>query len=117
MRRLLALVLGSGLAFAVYGHTKLATTTPAANASVATPRAIELAFEGDVRLTSVSLTDGLGAAKQLDAVPTAVGSKFELAIRDTLVPGDYTVVWRAVGGDTHIVSGEFAFKVVATPAN
>jgi methionine-rich copper-binding protein CopC len=116
MRRLLALVLGTAVAFAAQGHTKLATTTPAADASVATPRAIELTFEGDVRLTSVSLSDALGAAKQLDAVPTAVASEFELAIRETLAPGDYKVVWRAVGGDTHIVSGEFAFKVVATPA-
>jgi copper resistance protein C len=117
MRRLLALVLAWSCAFAAYGHTKIATTTPSADASVARPRAIELAFEGDVRLTSVSLTDALGAAKHLDAVPTGVASKFELAIHDTLTPGDYKVVWRAVGGDTHIVSGEFAFKVVATPAH
>jgi methionine-rich copper-binding protein CopC len=117
MRRSLALVLGMSLGLAAHAHTKLATTTPEANASVATPRAIELTFEGEVRLTAVSLSDALGAMKQLDAVPTAVASQFELAIRETLAPGDYKVVWRAVGGDTHIVSGEFAFKVVATPAH
>jgi methionine-rich copper-binding protein CopC len=25
------------------------------------------------------------------------------------------VVWRAVGGDTHIITGEFGFTVVAAP--
>ena len=113
MKRLLALVLGLALALTAYGHTKIASTSPAADAAVVAPRVIELTFAGDVRLTSVSLTDATGAAKHLDAVPTAIASRFELAIHETLAPGDYKVVWRAVGGDTHIVSGEFTFKVVA----
>ena len=30
-----------------------------------------------------------------------------------LGPGAYKVAWRAVGGDPHIISGEFGFTVVA----
>ena len=116
MKRLLAMVCTVSLAFAAYGHTKIAATSPAADTSVTAPRTIEFTFAGDVRLTSVSLTDSKGAQLHLDAVPAEVGSEFKLAIHETLAPGDYTVVWRAVGGDTHIVSGEFAFKVVATPS-
>jgi methionine-rich copper-binding protein CopC len=46
-------------------------------------------------------------------VPTQVGNKFSLAIHEPLTAGKYTVTWRAVGGDTHIISGEFVFTVTA----
>lgn len=113
MRSWIALVLSSSVAWAAYGHTPLKASKPAADASLAAPKVIELEFGGDVRLTSVSLTNATGAAKHLDAVPTEIASKFALAVHEPLAPGDYKVTWRAVGGDTHIVSGEFAFKVVA----
>ena len=111
MKRLIAMVLGLGLAAAAYAHTPLKASSPAADAAVAAPRTVELTFDGDVRLTSVTLADAGGRAKHLDAVPTAVASKFSLAIHEPLSPGKHTVVWRAVGGDTHIISGEFAFTV------
>jgi copper resistance protein C len=116
MKRLIGIVLGVCLTVAAHAHTKLAGSKPAADASVAAPRAIDLAFAGDVRLTSVSLTDSAGAEKHLDAVPTAVASAFSLAVHEPLAPGTYKVVWRAVGGDTHVISGEFGFTVTAAPA-
>jgi len=116
MKRLIGIVLGLSLSAAAHAHTKLSATTPAADQSVAAPRAIELQFEGEVRLTSLALTDAAGAAKHLDAVPTAVGSKFALGVHEPLAPGVYKVVWRAVGGDTHIITGEFGFTVIAAPA-
>ena len=72
MTRLIALVLGLALAVAAQAHTPLQSSLPAADASVAAPKAVELTFGGDVRLTAVSLTDAGGAAKHLDAVPTAI---------------------------------------------
>jgi methionine-rich copper-binding protein CopC len=99
------------LAFAAEAHTALKSSTPEPDATVAAPRALELTFGGDVRLTSVKLTDAGGREKHLDAVPTGVASKFSLAIHEPLAAGKYAVAWRAVGGDTHIVSGEFAFTV------
>ena len=116
MKRLLAVALGFALAVAVQAHTQLKESSPAADASVPAPKAVALTFAGDVRLTSVSLTDARGAVKHLDAVPTAIASTFSLAVHEPLAPGAYKVVWRAVGGDTHIVSGEFAFTVTAAPA-
>jgi methionine-rich copper-binding protein CopC len=117
MKRLIALALGLAFAAAAHAHTPLKASVPAADASVPAPTSIELTFGGDVRLTSLTLTDSAGAAKHTDAVPTAVASTFSLAIHEPLAPGAYTVVWRAVGGDTHIVSGEFGFTVVAAPAH
>ena len=111
MKRLIALALGLGLTAAVYAHTPLKASSPAADTVLAAPRAIELTFNGDVRLTAVTLTDPGGHEKHLDAVPAAVASTFSLAIHEPLAPGKYTVVWRAVGGDTHIITGEFGFTV------
>lgn len=116
MTRFFAMALSLALAVAAYGHTPLQSSSPAADASVPAPRVLELAFGSDVRLTAVSLTDANGAAKHLDALPTAVARRFSLAVHEPLAPGAYKVVWRAVGGDTHIISGEFAFTVVAAPA-
>ena len=117
MKRLIAIVLGLALAGAAHAHTPLKASAPAADASVPAPTSIELTFGGDVRLTALTLTDSAGAAKHTDAVPTAIASTFSVAIPEPLAPGAYKVVWRAVGGDTHIVSGEFGFTVVAAPAH
>jgi len=111
MKRLIAIVLGFALAAAAQAHTALKASVPAADAAGPAPKTLELTFAGDVRLTSVALTDAGGAAKHLDTVPTAVASTFSLGIHEPLAPGAYKVVWRAVGGDTHIISGEFGFTV------
>lgn len=116
MKRFLAIAIASVLTVAAYAHTPLKESSPAADASVAAPKVIELTFGGDVRLTVVSLTDSAGTAKHLDAPPAIPGAMFSIAVHEALAPGAYKVVWRAVGGDTHIVSGEFGFTVVAAPA-
>jgi len=116
MKRLIALTLGLGLTAAAYAHTPLKASSPAADAVLPALRAVELTFGGEVRLTSVALTDSAGAVKHLDDVPTAVASSFSLNVHEPLAPGAYKVVWRAVGGDTHIISGEFGFTVTAAPA-
>jgi len=116
MKRLIAFALGLALVLAAHAHTPLKASVPTADASVPAPKSIELTFGGDVRLTSLTVTDSAGAAKHTDAVPTTVASTFSLSIHEPLAPGAYKVVWRAVGGDTHIISGEFGFTVIAAPA-
>jgi hypothetical protein len=111
MKRLIAAALGFALVAAAHAHTPLKTSVPAADAAVAAPKTLELTFGGGVRLTSVALTDSGGVAKHLDAVPTEIAATFSLGIHEPLAPGAYKVVWRAVGGDTHIISGEFGFTV------
>jgi methionine-rich copper-binding protein CopC len=117
MKRLVAVALGLALAAAVNAHTPLKASAPAADAAVPAPKALELTFDGDVRLTSVQLADASGAGKHLDAVPTAIARTFSLSVHEPLAPGAYKVTWRAVGGDTHIISGEFGFTVTAAPPN
>jgi copper resistance protein C len=111
---MLALIGSLAVATGVEAHTKLAVSVPAEGASALAPvKEIVLEFAGDVRLTAVVLNDAAGAEKAIADVPTAVGAKFALAVRDELAPGGYVVTWRAVGADTHVVSGEIHFSVTA----
>ena len=113
MRTLFTALLLTFASIAV-AHTPLTATVPAAKASVSAPvKQIVLEFGGDVRLTALVLTDAQGANKKVAAVPAAIAKKFALAVEDDLKPGAYTVNWRAVGADTHVVSGDFRFTVAA----
>ncbi len=116
MRYLLTALLVAFTSIAA-AHTPLTASVPAANATVSAPvKEIVLEFGGDVRLTAVVLTDAQGGNKKVAAVPAAIAKKFTLAVEEDLRPGAYTVNWRAVGGDTHVVSGDFRFTVAtATP--
>lgn len=113
---MLALLAAGALAVATGAgaHTPLKASAPAEGASVAPPvKEIVLEFGGDVRLTAIALADAAGAKKVVADVPTTLAAKFNLAIRDELAPGAYVVTWRAVGADTHVVSGEIHFTVAA----
>lgn len=102
-------VVASELALA---HTELSLSVPAKGVAVAGPVAeLKLEFAGDVRLTAVSVHDAMGHELPVQAPPTEVGSKFALALPEPLAEGKYIVTWRAVGADTHIVSGDFQFSV------
>ena len=113
MRVLLAALLVAFASIAA-AHTPLTASVPAAKATVASPvKDIVLEFGGDVRLTAVVLTDAHGGNMRVAAIPAAVAKKFTLAVEEDLKPGAYTVNWRAVGADTHVVSGDFRFTVAA----
>ena len=112
----LALLLVGALAVATdaAAHTKLASSVPAEGVVAPAPvKEIVLEFAGDVRLTAVALNDAAGQKKAIADVPTNVAAKFSVAVRDELAPGAYVVTWRAVGADTHVVSGEIHFTVAA----
>jgi len=116
MKHLLYVVLvTAGLALPVYAHTPLTSSQPAAGSTAAAPlKEIVLEFGGDVRLTALALADAGGKQKKVADVPTAIAKKFTLAVLEELAPGDYVVTWRAVGADTHVVTGEIKFSVAAT---
>jgi methionine-rich copper-binding protein CopC len=110
MKNFLAIVLLAAASVAS-AHTALVSSTPKPKATVPAPKEITLLFADDVRLTALVLMDEKGANKKLEVLPTAVAKKFTLAVEDPLSPGAYTVTWRAVGADTHVVSGDFRFTV------
>jgi methionine-rich copper-binding protein CopC len=111
---LYALLASLGVAAAAHAHTPLASSTPADNTSVAAPvKEIALQFGAEVRLTAVALADAAGMKKTVGDIPSTLAAKFAIAIRDELAAGDYVATWRAVGADTHVVSGEIHFTVTA----
>jgi hypothetical protein len=106
-----AAVAGVGFS-SVYAHTPLASSSPADGGTVAAPvKEIALEFGGPVRLTALALTDSAGHKKALAELPTEITAKFSIAVRDELASGAYVATWRAVGADTHVVSGEIHFTV------
>ncbi len=95
-----------------WAHTELTGSMPAEKATVDAPvKEIMLKFEEPVRLTALSLADSHGAKKALADVPKQDAAQFSVAVRDALAPGDYTATWRAVGDDTHVVTGQIHFTV------
>lgn len=108
-----ALLLGV-IALAAHAHTPLVSSEPAAGATVSAPvQRLKLTFGGDVRLTAVTLTNTAAAKFAVEEPPATVAKQFDLAVRDRLDAGAYVVEWRAVGADTHVVSGEIRFEVAA----
>lgn len=96
-------------------HTGLRTATPANGSTVAeAPKEIVLEFSAPVRLTAVSLASAAGKKVETGAIPAATAQQFAVPVSGALTAGDYVVTWRAVGADTHVVSGEVKFTVGAS---
>src|SRR5487761_2341407 len=120
---LLLVVIALGLrAQPVLGHALLASSDPAANATMATaPPTVTATFTEppDPRLSSIHVLDASGASRTTGpAVPIAAGSTSMRVPLGPLADGVYTVAWRTVSAiDGHVAAGSFAFSVgVGAPA-
>ena len=95
----------------IRAHTVLSGSAPADNAvETAAPEAIMLTFSTEVRLTGLAMVDAAGTAIDLGSLPSATQQEFVIPAPE-LQPGAYRVTWRAVGADSHVVSGEFRFEL------
>ena len=106
---LIALVaLSPSLALA---HAQLASSVPADQAVLESPpKELALHFTEAVRLTAVTVARDGEAAKQLDSLPAGALKDFSLAA-PTLAAGRYSVSWRALAADSHVMTGSFTFSV------
>jgi methionine-rich copper-binding protein CopC len=109
MKRII--LLGLLLATPAFGHARLVSSDPAANAKVKSPGQIKLHFSESLEpaFSSANLTDGAG---QSVPVSKSVGSDTITLLPLTLKPGAYKVTWHSVGQDTHRLTGSFGFTVV-----
>jgi methionine-rich copper-binding protein CopC len=99
-------------------HFELSKSAPEEGAEVSSASEVRLWFtqvpqEGT---TSIRLLD---AAREpihtSDVVQDAEDARvFSVSLRHALAPGEYTVAWRAMGDDGHVVRGEFSFTVKAS---
>jgi methionine-rich copper-binding protein CopC len=103
-------------------HTRLVSSSPAANATVAKPGRIVLTFNERV------VANFSGAELVMTAMPgmadhqpmaitgftsamSADGKTLTLTMRRALTPGTYQLKWHAAGADTHRMEGNFTFTV------
>ncbi len=112
-----ALAAIAGLAVAstqAEAHARLVGASPAANASVATPKAITLHFSERLE-PKFSGFDVMKADGGKVAVASSVSAKdrkiIAAAVSGKLAPGAYMVMWRAVSADGHRIKGAFNFTV------
>jgi methionine-rich copper-binding protein CopC len=114
---LVAALVAAGTASADVFHFALSKSVPAADASVPAPEEVRLWFTQVPQENSVSIRviDASG-----EAVPSTEPSQdpddpMVTFVRPTerLEAGSYTVSWRGIGDDGHVVRGDFAFSVTA----
>jgi methionine-rich copper-binding protein CopC len=115
MKSLLSLFAVASLAFAgaVQAHAKLEKSQPAANSTVtASPTTVELEFSQPVQLTALTLQAGDAKGRDVGPLPKAASGKISVPL-PVLAAGSYTLSWRAISADNHVMSGSIPFKVGA----
>jgi methionine-rich copper-binding protein CopC len=91
-------------------HTEVKQTMPAEGSTVQSPRQLMFMFSEAARLTALSIQKEGEAAQKIEALPAAASAHVMVAVPQ-LSTGKYTVTWRAIGKDEHIVSGSLHFTV------
>lgn len=116
MKNLLLTATLSLLAFAgmAQAHTHLKMTVPADNAVLpASPSELMLHFSAATRLTALSIQkDGEKEAKNIAPLPKQAADVLKIPLA-AVSSGKYTVNWRVVGDDNHVMSGVLHFTVNA----
>ena len=103
-------------------HTKLVSSSPAANTTVAKPGRVVLTFNERVvaSFTGATLTmtsmPGMASHKPMEmtgftSAMSADGKTLTLTMRRALTAGTYQLKWHAAGADTHRMQGTLSFTV------
>jgi copper transport protein len=96
-----------------YAHAELSSSVPADRATLdAAPEALTLTFTEPVRLTALAVQKVGDVKQNLGPLPSEASPTFTIAAPQ-LADGQYTVSWRAMSEDTHIMTGELVFGVGA----
>jgi methionine-rich copper-binding protein CopC len=98
------------LAVVAQAHTHLKSAAPAEGSTVKAPEQITLTFSEAARVTALSIQKEGEAEQKLAPLPTAAADHVTVAA-PKLAPGKYTVNWRVVSDDSHVMSGKVHFTV------
>ena len=110
------LTLVSGLALASFtatasAHAHLQKASPADGSVVTTsPSRIVLNFSEAARLTAASIQKGDEPRQRLKPLPAAAARQISVPLPQ-LTPGSYSVTWRVVSEDGHVMSGTLHFTL------
>ncbi len=98
------------VALAAHAHTPLKASSPAANSTVARVSAIEVEFNGPVRLVRLQVMRGeVEIPAEFSPNPEPAAS-FRIAAPN-IPAGKITVEWAALGADGHTLTDAFSFTV------
>ena len=97
-------------------HLHLVKSAPAANATVATsPGSIRLWFSQrpELAVTTVKVTGPGSAAVALARLASGDSALVIAPVKTAMAPGSYSVAWRTMAKDGHVIRGTFSFRVEA----
>jgi methionine-rich copper-binding protein CopC len=117
MKALIAVtLLAATLTTPVLAHTHLKSTVPADGSTVATaPAEFVLTFSEPARLTALTIQKDGGAEQKIVALPASATAAAKVAA-PKLGNGRYTLNYRVVGADGHVMNGKVTFTVGAKAA-
>ncbi len=95
-------------------HFSLSRSEPAPEATVSPPEELRLWFTQAPQENSISvrLMAGDAVVETGPAIPDSEDDKvYSVAVGRTLEEGGYTIAWRAMAADGHVVRGEIPFMV------
>ena len=114
---ILAAVCAMIVAAPAFGHAKLLSTVPAADAELrVAPKALTLTFNEEARLAVLTLS--VGGQDIPVTVDHSVPAAAEVAVAlPALAAGKYLVRWSALSSkDGHVTKGTFSFVIVGSAA-
>jgi methionine-rich copper-binding protein CopC len=92
-------------------HAQLVQSTPANDSVLAqAPTSLMLLFNEPVRLTALSLQKDDQPPQKISGLPSAASARW-LTAAPLLAPGSYTLSYRVVSDDSHILSGSIKFRL------
>lgn len=93
-------------------HTAVRETSIADHATLsASPTSFTVAFSAATGLANVTLTNAAGREIALNyAPPHAMATTFTIPL-PSLAPGEYTIAWRTMAHDGHVMPGAIHFTV------
>ena len=104
------------VAGAAHAHAHLVTSTPTEGSVLGTPpTALTLTFSEPARVTALSVQREQEPKNPVHKLPTATGVTTTIGL-PALSAGAYTVSWRMVAADGHVMSSQLHFTVAPRSA-
>ena len=113
--QMLLTVLLIGAVPSAFAHTHLEKTSPADGAILdGAPRELTFHFSEPTRLTATTIQkEGEKQPVALKSTTKTPAKDVNLTLPSPPASGKYVVSWRAVGADSHVMSGKFRFTIAA----
>jgi methionine-rich copper-binding protein CopC len=112
MKRLMtATLLAAMFAGPAFAHTKLKAAVPADGSTIeAAPAVFTLTFSEPARLTALSVQKDGGAEQKIASLPSTASVEAKVPA-PKLENGRYTLNYRMVSADGHVMNGKITFTV------